>query len=321
MNNISIALCTYNGGAFLPEQLKSIAGQSLKPCELVACDDGSTDDTVAILEDFARRAAFPVRIYRNQERLGPVQNFARAVSLCRGDYVALCDQDDIWDAEKLALSSQAMRKAQEQHGAAKPLLLHTDLMVIDAEGHLVASSLMQIQKIAHAAQEPLKTLLVQNFVTGCTVLVNRPLLEAALPVPEEALMHDWWFALIAASLGDLIFLPRPTVHYRQHGRNTVGAKKFFGGKNVARLARVTQLEQMIASTIVQDLALHERLVQLHQRVPAYLAGFLQAARQGGKEAASYARRCGIAKQGRLRNMLFLLLLLRAGYLKYLEDLK
>ena len=214
-----------------------------------------------------------------------------AVSLCRGDYVALCDQDDIWDAEKLALSSQAMRKAQEQHGAAKPLLLHTDLMVIDAEGHLVASSLMQIQKIAHAAQEPLKTLLVQNFVTGCTVLVNRPLLEAALPVPEEALMHDWWFALIAASLGDLIFLPRPIVHYRQHGRNTVGAKKFFGGKNVARLARVTQLEQMIASTIVQDLALHERLVQLHQRVPAYLAGFLQAARQGGGGLTPALRHC------------------------------
>ena len=82
---------------------------------------------------------------------GPGAKLARAVSLCRGDYVALCDQDDIWDAENWPFPA-AMRKAQEQHGAAKPLLLHTDLMVIDAEGHLVASSLMQIQKIAHAAR-------------------------------------------------------------------------------------------------------------------------------------------------------------------------
>ena len=117
--------------------------------------------------------------------------------------------------------------------------------------------------------------------------------------------------LIAASLGSDL-PPRPIVHYRQHGRNTVGAKKFSG--KTARLARVTQLEQMIASTIVQDLALHERLVQLHQRVPATLPGSCRR-RQGGKEA-SYARRRGIAKQGRLRNMLFYCFT-RAGYLKYL----
>ena len=79
----------------MPEQLESIAGQSEKPCELVVCDDGSTDDTVTLLEDFARRVSFPVRLFRNEKQLGPVQNFARAVSLCRGEYVALCDQDDI----------------------------------------------------------------------------------------------------------------------------------------------------------------------------------------------------------------------------------
>ncbi|MEW5785464.1 MAG: glycosyltransferase family 2 protein [Bacillota bacterium] len=314
-----MALCTCNGGSFLREQLDSIAAQTLAPGELVVCDDCSTDDSPALLEEFARRAVFPVRIYRNESRLGVVRNYSRAVELCRGRYVALCDQDDIWQPDKLAVSRQGMREAEAELGGDIPLLLHTDLAVAAGDGAIIAPSLMKLQKINHVCREPLKTLLVQNFVTGCTVLLNRPLIKAALPLPAQVLMHDWWFALIAAALGKLIFLPRPTVLYRQHARNAVGAKKFYSGSSLKRLARVRQLERMIAQTVNQGLALKKRLDELNCQEPSFLEGYLATALHDGKKAASYARSYGIAKQGRLRNAFFLLLLYKSGYLMQLGD--
>jgi len=317
---LSVALCTYNGGAYLQEQLESIAAQTLPPAELVVCDDGSTDNTMALIRDYARRAPFAVRLYDNEHRLGVIANYSRAVSLCRGDYIALCDQDDLWCPEKLELSLDCMRGAEERYGQKTPLMVHSDLQVVDLQGRIMAASLMKSQNIHHVEDEPLKTLLAQNFVTGCTVLLNRPLAEAALPLPEKALMHDWWFALVASVLGRIVFLPRPTVSYRQHGGNTVGAKKFISVKSASRLARVKELEHTIARTVEQGLALLDRLEQRGTAaLPPYLAGYLKAARQNGKEAAAYARSHGITKQGRLRRFVFLLLLARGRYLEYLEE--
>src|SRR5260370_27009832 len=99
--SISVAMCTFNGARFLPEQLQSIALQTLQPSELVICDDGSTDGTVGILQSFALSARFPVRIFCNQETLGPARNFEKAIGLCDGEIISLCDQDDVWRPEKL----------------------------------------------------------------------------------------------------------------------------------------------------------------------------------------------------------------------------
>jgi len=319
VNNISIALCTYNGENFLPEQLESIAAQTMAPAELVVCDDGSADGTLALLENFSGRVGFPVRIYRNERRLGAIQNYARAVTLCCGRYVALCDQDDIWHPGKLALSMQAMRDAESIYGEHMPILLHTDLQVVDESGAEIAPSLMKMQQLKHVAEEPLKTLLVQNFVTGCTVLMNRPLIGAALPLPENILMHDWWFALMAASLGKLVYISQATVRYRQHGGNEVGAKKYFSGANILRLARIEQMERMVARTVGQLCSLRERLSCLSgAQIPAYMSAYLDAALESGSRAACYARRHGIGKQGRLRNLVFLSILLTSRYLAYME---
>lgn len=305
---------------FLRAQLESIAGQTLPPGELVVCDDCSSDGTPDLVEEFAARVHFPVRLYRNDSRLGVLRNYTRAAGLCRGDYAAFCDQDDVWLPDKLELSAQGMREAELAWGKDTPLLLHTDLTAVDSGGKVIAPSFMKLQNIRHEGGEPLKTLLVQNFVTGCTVLLNRPLLRAALPVPERALMHDWWFALVAAALGELVFIPRPTVLYRQHSGNVVGAKKYLSGKNMARLARIGALEREIARTILQGRELKKRLEQVDcTSIPGYLPRYLEAARQGGKKAAVIARSHGIVKQGRVRRSLFLMLLYKAGYLKYLEE--
>src|SRR5580698_1985958 len=99
---LSVALCTYNGERFLPEQLASIREQSRLPDELVICDDASADQSVAIATRFAERAPFPVRIEANSRNLGSTPNFARAIELCNGDAIVLSDQDDVWLPDKLS---------------------------------------------------------------------------------------------------------------------------------------------------------------------------------------------------------------------------
>src|SRR5215470_8302349 len=100
---ISVAMCTYNGARFLAEQLGSLAAQSRLPDELVVCDDGSTDESAEIVKDFARHAPFPVRLEVNEENLGATKNFEKAIGLCRGEVIALSDQDDVWYPKKLEL--------------------------------------------------------------------------------------------------------------------------------------------------------------------------------------------------------------------------
>src|ERR1700760_4242642 len=99
--HISVAMCTYNGERYLREQLESIAEQSLLPIELVVCDDGSTDDSILILEEFRARAPFSVRIIRNEVKLGSTRNFDQAMTSTSGEFIALCDQDDRWKPRKL----------------------------------------------------------------------------------------------------------------------------------------------------------------------------------------------------------------------------
>ena len=99
---VSVALCSYNGGRFLHEQLSSLDGQTRLPDEIVISDDGSEDNTVAIIHDFIARTSVPVVFRRNKVRLGHCQNFAATIACCTGDLIALCDQDDVWYPEKLA---------------------------------------------------------------------------------------------------------------------------------------------------------------------------------------------------------------------------
>src|SRR6476646_4901088 len=99
--NLSIALCSYNGAAYLSEQLESIAAQTRTPDELVISDDHSTDDTLRLIEEFAATAGFPVRLSVNESNLGTAKNFEKAISLCRGDVIVLSDQDDVWHSDKL----------------------------------------------------------------------------------------------------------------------------------------------------------------------------------------------------------------------------
>lgn len=223
---ISIALCTYNGENFLQEQLDSIEAQTLQPDELVACDDRSSDSTIKILEAFQARVSFPVHIHQNEKNLGTLKNFEKAITLCRGPWISLCDQDDRWLPGKLEILARKMEQMETAYGEKTPILIHTDAIVADVNLNTIATSLWGFQKTYPQKGHCLSRLLVQNVVTGCTVLINQALSSKASPMPEKAVIHDWWLALVASAFGIIGHVPESTIIYRQSGQNVIGAKKW-----------------------------------------------------------------------------------------------
>ena len=223
--NVGILLATYNGAAFLAAQLDSILAQTHENWRLVIRDDGSTDKTPEILEAFRARHQEKVVILEDEAgNLGLVQNFSRLMEQAGAGYIALCDQDDVWKPEKLELSLQKMRTLEAEHGTEKPLLVFTDLTVVDEDLRIIHPSFWRYQGLRPERCNALNRLLLQNVVTGCTALMNRPLMQKAVPIPEMAHVHDWWIALVAAAFGSAGYVAEPTVLYRQHGENIIGAK-------------------------------------------------------------------------------------------------
>lgn len=224
---VDILLATYNGAAFLKEQLESVLAQTHQDWHILARDDGSSDGTPAILDDYAKAHPEKFTVLCDGLRLGAKGAFSALMAQSTAPYVAFCDQDDFWLPEKLELLLTAMREAELRHGCRRPLLIHSDLEVVDERLVTLAPSFWLHQGI-EPRRDRLPQLIVQNVVTGCASLFNKALLEAALPIPPEAFMHDYWLSLVASACGEIVAVPEQLVRYRQHGKNTLGAKKMPG---------------------------------------------------------------------------------------------
>jgi hypothetical protein len=217
---ITVAMATRNGARYVVAQLESILAQHRPPDEIVVCDDASTDGTYDIVSDRLGAVGIPHRIERNSQALGPIRNFALAISLTHGSVIALSDQDDVWEPEKLAVIER-MFSAE-----ASVLAVFSDASLIDDDGRPLPGSLWQrsgLSRSARAAinEDVLGQLCRWNIVTGATLSFRSSLLPMLLPPPDAA-MHDHWIALMAATTGDIRAVPRRLVRYRLHGANTVG---------------------------------------------------------------------------------------------------
>lgn len=266
---VDILLATYNGQAFLPAQLDSLLAQTYPAWRVLASDDGSTDDTAQILAEYSRR--YPERIViapNPHPGCGARRNFDHLMQTSsvqgRARYFAFADQDDVWLPHKLALCMDTMQRLEAQAGPQQPCLVHTDLSVVDAAGRLLHPSFARYERLNPAAATR-ETLLSVNEVTGCTILANRRLLELALPIPDAAIGHDWWCALIAGS-GQRLYLPRATVAYRQHSGNQIGARNRSAWSYVRRImhdapALWRRLHELGELTWHQALALQQRLIE------------------------------------------------------------
>lgn len=231
---VAILLPTWNGEKYLPEQVDSLLAQDYPDFIIVSRDDGSRDNSPAIIADYAAR--FPQRFHivpADGRNLGASGSFAFLMAYALQEKAALglvsawvmpSDQDDVWNADKLS-KSMACMQALEAQFPGLPLLVHGDLEVVDEARRQIAPSFVRYQGL-----KPLRNsfgrLLVSNTVTGCTALCNEALLRRALPIPAAAVMHDWWLALVAGAFGKLSYIDAPLLQYRQHGANTIGAKEY-----------------------------------------------------------------------------------------------
>jgi glycosyltransferase involved in cell wall biosynthesis len=221
--HMEVVLPTYNGACYLEAQVASIHSQTIRPEKLLIRDDNSSDSTPRLLKRLQNHYGEWIEVLPSEGNLGCAQNINLLLGATEANYIALADQDDIWLPGKLEQSLGVMRLLEERHGATMPLLVHSDLELIDATGKRLGCNYLQRQRLDPSRTAPMD-LALTNVVTGCTVLVNRALLTRALPIPGEALMHDWWLALVASVFGRIEMVENPTVLYRQHDRNVLGAR-------------------------------------------------------------------------------------------------
>jgi len=265
-NSVAILMAVFNGEYYLREQINSIIHQDYSNWRLNIRDDGSTDHSLKVIGELAAIEKRVVIINDECGNLGAAENFGKLIEYALKldeAYFCFSDQDDFWMPNKLAKKLAQLKQLEKKH-PGKPMLIHSDMMVVDQKLNMMASSFMDYQGIRHERENPLNVLLTQNFVTGCTILVNRALLEIALPVPKEALMHDWWLALCAAVFGHIGYIDEPLVKYRQHDSNEVGAKHFgsfmnpFSGK---WFERWLEGRESLFQSMKQAEALAERIRQ------------------------------------------------------------
>ncbi len=219
---VDILMATYNGERYLEEQIRSIQAQTFTSWRLLISDDCSTDGTLGIIQRLAGADDRIQLVSSGTRKGGAKENFFYLMSQSTADYVFFCDQDDVWLPDKMALSLEHMLKNAI---ASKPNCLYTDLAIVDRCLNTMYES--RFAKAGVSGKDNFASLLFENRLTGCTVLVDRALLRRAMQCfdLESVIMHDWWVGLIAVSQGRLIRFERVTMLYRQHEANVVGEQK------------------------------------------------------------------------------------------------
>jgi glycosyl transferase family 2 len=313
---VDILLATYNGARFLPEQLASLEEQTYSCWRLIARDDGSDDDSPAIIEEFATRHGEKVRVLRDgRRRLGARGNFAALMEASDAPYFMFCDQDDVWLPNKIADLLRTLRAVEQRRGVETPILAHSDLVLIDAERRVLHPSFWRYSRLLdpQARRRPLRMML-ENYVTGCASIGNAALRRAALPIPPEARLHDWWVALTAAMLGEIAEHDTATILYRQHLANEVGAKSGTLLASVDRIMRtrgraVGELRQSLVKSEEQAAAfaaLHKR--ELGPECESVLSEFAGLRHGSFCRRKSFIARTGLWPDYWLHTLAFILLL-------------
>ncbi len=218
----SILLATYNGSAFIADFLASCP--LTKGADIIVRDDGSSDDTLAVIEEFCMIHNIPLTLLQG-DRLGAIQSFGKLLERLEKPYFFLADQDDIWEKEKFSILFKAMHELEEQYGDDTPLLVYSDASMMHADGKIFHNSWLKIAMIPYGWNTEFRNVLVMPHAIGCTMLGNKALARAAVPIAPEAIMHDAWLLQIAGALGAIKEVSKPLVRYRQHASNTCGVKK------------------------------------------------------------------------------------------------
>lgn len=241
---ISVVMATYNGGQYLAAQIDSILSQTLAPFELVIVDDGSTDNTLAIIRQYQEKHAH-LFLYENEENLGYIKNFEKGMQLATGDLIALSDQDDVWHTEKLATLISNMGTSE---------IVYSDSELIDESGKLLGKKMSEIRNMV--SYDDCLMYAVGAWAPGHAMLFRKELVARCLPFPSQV-THDFWLGFVASCRGTVQFLPQSLVYYRQHDSNAIGAN--------THADRPLQLKPSLWEKKVKS---RERMELLYQQCPA-----------------------------------------------------
>lgn len=254
---IAICLATYNGESYIKQQLDSILNQTCQDWILFIRDDCSTDETLSILKSYAKQYSEQIVIIPNssEKSSGSKNNFAAILNWINAhyhfSYYMFSDQDDVWLETKIEDSLNKLQKTEKQRSTSTPILLHTDLQVVDQDLNPLGESFFQYRALNPNVTD-LSHLLVQNNVTGCTMMWNQALNQLLNLENDQIAMHDWWITLAASCFGTIVCLKKPTILYRQHRKNVIGATRVNTPKFlIQRITGNTQIKETLNLSITQ----------------------------------------------------------------------
>jgi len=268
---VSILLSTHNGAKYLPDLLESLLQQTHRNWRLFLRDDCSEDNSQEIIFNYQNRYSQKIKLLTTSQSrppLGAAQSFGRLLQESTGQYFMFADQDDVWHSNKIALSLEKILLCEKQHGVETPILIHTDLTVVNDALEPINHSYIQHRNLDPTRNQT-NQLLLQNIVTGCTACFNLALKDLVGNIPATAPMHDWWLALTASCFGAIEFIYQPTIDYRQHTQNIIGAPA--SGKNISTtkiLKKLKELRKELYLSIKQAqtlLNLYEQQLTIEQK--------------------------------------------------------
>ena len=237
---ISIALASYNGSKYIREQIDSILAQTYQDFELIVCDDCSTDDTWQVLQEYAEKDN-RIKIFENETNIGFKKNFEKAISLCKGDYIALSDQDDVRTENHLEVLKKGMKDYSISCGNS---------ILTDIENHSLGINLNQVDGLFYfepGAKFIYRSLLSGNCLQGANMLMPKIFVKKCLPIPEKVLFHDAWFSACACLENGVNYTFEIINNYRQHGNNIT-----FSRRENTHKASVFQKIKNLKNKIISD---------------------------------------------------------------------
>ena len=311
---VSIALATYNGSKYIEEQLKSYLSQTIIPDELVVSDDNSTDDTLGIIYEYARKVPFSVKIYRNKERLGYVRNFNNAIEKCTGDIIFLSDQDDIWLPQKIE------RILKEFNKRKNAMLVMNDAEIILENGEKTGlTKLKQINSLG---------LKKDKFTTGCCMSFKKELLPLILPIPDIEYKHDTWINKISLIFEMKVILEEVLQYYRRHKEN---ASSWIGSRPI-KVNRYTIIKEYknddpreyFKSRLSKLKVLEERIDKYINEIEnnsIFREKYINAKRKIIKEKVAIQHREQALKKSLIHRFPDMIIMLFKGEYKYFSGIK
>lgn len=215
MQSLDILLASYNGEKYITEQIDSILSQTYRDFRLIIRDDGSSDSTCSIIEEYKKRDERIIFLNDDLGNLGFVGNFETLLKYSDADLIMLSDQDDFWFPDKI----ERYRQSANRHDSSIPLLVHSDAVVCNENLSIIKSSYI----FGFASENLINNIFFAFIVQGAAMMLNKSLRDLILPFPQGTYLHDRYIHIMTELFGRRVFIPQPTMYYRQHRDNQIGS--------------------------------------------------------------------------------------------------